>query len=93
MHKGKKIKYYSLTSLKIITIGAMKLNVQTPSCMAPNCIMVRTRLPCILSNGTSVTILSSHVSKLHDAQYSSHLQLTGQLYPLLPNNKDSKTAK
>ena len=43
MHKGKKIKYYSLTSLKIITIGAMKLNVQTPSCMAQNCIMVRTK--------------------------------------------------
>ena len=71
----------------------MKLNVQTPPAWLKIVQWLGQSLPCILSNGTSVTILSSHVSKLHEAQYSSHLQLTGQLYPLLPNNKDSKTAK
>ena len=71
----------------------MKLNVQTPSCMAQNCIMVRTKPLMYTQQWNISTILSSHVSKLHDAQYSSHLQLTEQLYSLLPNNKDSKTAK
>ena len=44
-------------------------------------------------NGTSVIISSSHVTKLHEAQYSLLVQLIGQLYPLIKNNTDVKIPK